>query len=133
MISFGQISPLEVKDKHEKTPPSAWKATKWFAHKVVCSQWEGVGELDSVYACNAPEIHRSGFQRSYVLHFTSLASWVDLGPQVHRHIGWFPECAPSEALNVPRILPPELGPTTKGLLFRQPREDAHEPGPRERG
>ena len=79
--------------------------------------------MTSIYACNAPEIHNSAFQRSCVFHFEGLASWIDVGLQVLRHVGWPPECSPAIRLDISRLLPPEQRTARGTVRFRRQKNE----------
>ena len=107
-LEYVSIAGISREFKDATTPEYVWSATKWLIRRYKEQpDWTGVPVVPSIYACNAPEINKSVFQRSCVYHFSGVKSWLEVGLQVLGHVRWSPECALPQVLNVLRILPPE--------------------------
>ena len=107
-VEYVRVTEVDGGLRDALTPEYVWRATKWLIRRYKKQpDWTRVPEIPGIYACNAPEVNKSVFQRSRVFHFSGVESWVEVGLQVLRHIRWSPECALPQVLNVSRLLPPE--------------------------
>ena len=62
--------------------------------------------INSTFFTNAPEINSSPFLKSQTFNFRGCDSWYTLGLQVLTAVGWRPECAKADCLNMEKAMPP---------------------------
>ena len=66
-----------------------------------------IEDIPSTYFAHAPEIRRIARRKKATYTFTNTHSWLDVGLQVLKKVGWWPECTQPHKRHIERMIPPD--------------------------
>ena len=66
-----------------------------------------VADIPITYFAHAPEIRRKAARTKRTFTFAETHSWLEVGLQVLKRAGWWPECSQPHSINIERAVPPD--------------------------
>ena len=89
-------------------PTDAITKTTWLVYQQSKpAKMHQVEEIPSTYFAHAPEIRRIARRKRETYTFANTHSWLDVGLQVLKRAGWWPECSQPHTRHLDRMIPPE--------------------------
>ena len=90
----------------ENFPPEMLDLIEWSIMDYIDRpQLTDIPNLTSMYVAHATEITRAPLHREHTFRFKGVTSWQETAVKVLKYVGWRPECAVPQVLNVGRLLP----------------------------